>query len=111
MTDQPSKFAECETLEQVVFQAIGAGSMCWEHRHGGGIFQDHEATEVGHQAVARIRELAPNAVADELRALRELLAERLTKPDPVYYAVGTRWSGEYRHYPETKPAEPAGGAA
>jgi hypothetical protein len=28
------------------------------------------------------------AVADELRALRELLAERLTKPQPVYYRLG-----------------------
>ena len=35
---------------------------------------------------AQVRALL--AVADELRALRELLAERLTKPEPVYYQLG-----------------------
>ena len=29
------------------------------------------------------------SIAEELRAIRELLAERLAEPEPVYYQLGT----------------------
>lgn len=50
-------FDDADTLEAVVFQAIGAGSVCWESLEGTGVFQDGQAREVGEAAVARIRAL------------------------------------------------------
>lgn len=52
-----NRFADAESAEQVVFQAIGAGSMCWENMSGTGVFQSEEAKAIGDEAVARLREL------------------------------------------------------
>lgn len=52
-----NRFADCEDITQVVFQAVGAGSVCWENMSGTGIFQDDQARNVGDDAVARIHEI------------------------------------------------------
>lgn len=50
-------FNDARTLEEVVFQAIGAGSTCWENMSGTGVFQDARAVTIGNDAVARIRRI------------------------------------------------------
>lgn len=42
------------TLEEILFQALGAASVCWEHPEGAGIFDSDRAKEVG---VALLREV------------------------------------------------------
>lgn len=56
-----NRFKDCVTAEEVVFQAIGAGSTCWENMSGTGVFQDGEAKAVGDDAMARLRELGLHA--------------------------------------------------
>lgn len=50
-------FRDCTTPEEVVFQAIGAGSVCWETMTGTGVFQDGKARAAGNDAMARLREM------------------------------------------------------
>lgn len=54
-----NRFKECATAEEVVFQAIGAGSMCWENVRAAGVFDSDEAKRIGNDAVARLNELDP----------------------------------------------------
>lgn len=52
-----NRFSRAETVEEVVFQAIGAGSVCWENPNGAGEFDSTLARAVGDDAMARLREL------------------------------------------------------
>jgi hypothetical protein len=52
-----NRFSRCVSAEEVVFQAIGAGSMCWDPRPGSQVFDSTEAEAVGDEAMARLREL------------------------------------------------------
>lgn len=56
-TPNPDRFADCKTLESLIFQAIGAGSTCWEHLDRAGIFQSTEARQIGVDAFARLIEI------------------------------------------------------
>lgn len=47
------------TLEEAVFQALGAASMCWENMEGGGIFESDKAKVIGEALMARIRQAQP----------------------------------------------------
>ena len=47
--------AESLTLEEVVYQAIGAGSMCWESMAGTGVFQDRQACDIAEAVLAWVR--------------------------------------------------------
>ena len=49
--------AKAKTIEEVVGLAVGAGSACWEHMEGTGVFQSEAASQVVDAASARIREL------------------------------------------------------
>lgn len=48
-------FDDAKTVEEVIFQAIGAGSTCWENLGGTGTFQDDRARRLGEDAMARLR--------------------------------------------------------
>lgn len=50
-------FSKAATAEEVVFQAIGAGSVCWENMSGTGVFDDTQARAVGEDAMARLKEI------------------------------------------------------
>ena len=50
-------FKTCDSIEEVVGQAVGAGSTCWENLEGTGVFQSTQAAFVAGEAVDRIREL------------------------------------------------------
>lgn len=47
--------SEPRTLEEVVGQAVGAGSVCWEHMDGTGVFQARRAKQIVEEAVGWIR--------------------------------------------------------
>jgi hypothetical protein len=49
--------AGAETVEEVLGLAVGAGSVCWEHLEGTGVFQSEAATDIVDKACTRIREL------------------------------------------------------
>jgi hypothetical protein len=50
-------FSDCDSIEEVVGEAVGAGSTCWTHLGGAGVFQSELAGEIVEHAVVRIREL------------------------------------------------------
>lgn len=50
-------FSDADSVESVIFQAIGLGSMCWESLNGTGTFNDNLAKRAGEDAVERLREL------------------------------------------------------
>src|SRR4051794_17540898 len=47
--------ADAETLEEAVFQALGAASTCWEHVEDAGVFDSTRAKAIGDELMARIR--------------------------------------------------------
>lgn len=42
-------------LEEVIAQAIGAGSMCWENVKKAGVFDSERASQIVNETVAIIR--------------------------------------------------------
>lgn len=48
-----------KSLEQAVYECIGAASVCWEHMEGSGVFQDDRARDIAEQLLHRIREAGP----------------------------------------------------
>jgi len=44
------------TPQEAVFQAIGAGSTCWENMSGTGVFQSDEAKSIGDDLLEYIEE-------------------------------------------------------
>lgn len=53
-----NRFADCQSIEEVIFQAIGAGSTCWDNLSGAGIFESEKAKEIGDDALEEIRRRA-----------------------------------------------------
>lgn len=50
-------FDSAQSIEEVLGLAVGAGSTCWEHMAGTGIFLSNEASEVVTEASKRIHVL------------------------------------------------------
>ena len=58
----PGRESDPDTIEAVVGEAIGAGSVCWESLTGTGVFQDQRASQIVDEVVAWVK-------ADQERAL------------------------------------------
>lgn len=62
-------FHECTSVREVVFQAVGAGSMCWIDMNGHDQFDDQRASAIGEDAMLAINEFVDGrikqAVADD----------------------------------------------
>jgi hypothetical protein len=54
VSDRPADSDHPMTLEEVVFQAIGHASMCWNPRPEG-IFDSAEASKVGRELITTLR--------------------------------------------------------
>ena len=52
-----NRFAECGSIDQVIRQAVGAGSRCWEHLDRAGVFDTEEAIKISNEAFERILDL------------------------------------------------------
>jgi hypothetical protein len=74
-------FDHCESLEEAVYQAVGAASACW---HDDGVFDEQGASEVAEDLLSVIRKWMndiqnatqselpmPESVKDEDKRLRE----------------------------------------
>lgn len=53
-----NRFADCETVSEVIAQAVGAGSAAWVGGTGQAVFDSEEATAISVEATERIRELS-----------------------------------------------------
>lgn len=51
-------FDDCDTIEEIIGQAIGAGSTCWNNLVDAGEFDSARAVEIFNDAVEAIRERA-----------------------------------------------------
>lgn len=72
-------------LRSAIFQAIGAGSMCWtEPPHG--IFKDDWARDIGEALMEFIQDQEQPLLG--LATTRELLAELSTRIELDYFAGG-----------------------
>lgn len=69
-----NKFEDATTIEEVIGQAVGAGSMCWDPRPSAQVFDSTSASEFVDDAVARVADLHSAAV-DELCTALRLTAE------------------------------------
>jgi hypothetical protein len=70
MNEEPPRFAEpnaSDDLPRLVFEAVGAASMCWEPRPDG-VFNTTEATQVAEQLIADIRALCSQKVPHQVEA-------------------------------------------
>lgn len=52
-----NRFKDADTVAEVVGQAIGFGSVCWENPGGAGVFDSAMASEAVDDAVERINEI------------------------------------------------------
>jgi len=50
----PNQFAAVTDVRELIFQAVGAGSMCWENVGAAGIFDSDRACTVAEDVVERM---------------------------------------------------------
>ena len=60
------------TLEEILFQALGAASMCWENVEAAGIFDSSRAKEVGMALLAEVNRALRHAHDMGSRAVLDL---------------------------------------
>lgn len=48
---------DAETLEELIFQALGAASACWDNLVGAGEFQSSRARDIGNELIERLKAL------------------------------------------------------
>lgn len=51
-------FDNAGDVTSLIYQLVGAGSVCWEHMEFTGIFQDQRAVQVAEMALKRLHEIA-----------------------------------------------------
>lgn len=56
-----NRFENAADASELIHQAIGAGSMCWENVRAAGVFDSTEAAKIAKDAVARLGELLESA--------------------------------------------------
>lgn len=52
-----NRFANIESIEELIGQTIGAGSACWVYVGGERLFDSDEASKLTDEAIERVREL------------------------------------------------------
>lgn len=57
MTTADNRFHNVTNIKELIGQAIGAGSMCWEDVCGAGEFESNEAARILDEVVERLAEL------------------------------------------------------
>lgn len=57
MVIDENRFKDADNVESLIYQTVGAGSVCWENPGGAGVFDDEKARGVAEDAVQRLREL------------------------------------------------------
>jgi hypothetical protein len=60
----PNRFEDAKTIQELVYQTVGAGSVCWENLGGAGVFDSEKAREVATDALNRLGELLNNKPDD-----------------------------------------------
>ena len=53
------------TIEQAVYQAIGAASVCWESMAGTGVFQDDQARDIAVSLLSLIEDRTARTLHDK----------------------------------------------
>lgn len=75
-------FEHCTSLQQLIGEAVGAGSVCWEDIDKAGVFKSEQAKEIVDDALKRINELTSSEWrVDNLRYQALELASRLNLMD------------------------------
>lgn len=54
---EPDEPDAMPTVRSLVFQALGAASMCWENIEGAGVFRSERAAEIGEGLIEELRDL------------------------------------------------------
>lgn len=75
-----NRFADCTSRDEVIRQAIGAGSVCWVYVGSDGYFDSDEAVRISDEAIERIQQFDP-FVEFQIQ---------WASPDPVYVELLTR---------------------
>lgn len=53
---EPFEFDRCESIDDYVFQALGAASVCWDDVSGAGVFDSERAVAIGQALLIKIKE-------------------------------------------------------
>jgi hypothetical protein len=54
---KPNRFKDVTDIESLIYQAVGAGSVCWENPGGAGVFDDQKARDVSSEDFERLAQL------------------------------------------------------
>lgn len=54
-TDWKQELAKCDTLEEAIFQSLGAASVCWENLAGAGEFDSTRCKDIGEALLDLVR--------------------------------------------------------
>ena len=65
---------EDKHIEEAVYTALGAASVCWEKMEGTGVFQDDRARAIGEQLMSRINNELGRTIDAEPNIQSELAA-------------------------------------
>jgi hypothetical protein len=52
-----NRFHDATSVESLIYQTVGAASVCWENPGGAGIFDDRKAAETARDALERLYQL------------------------------------------------------
>ena len=65
MSDERNMFNDVNDIRELIGQAIGAGSVCWENPAGAGVFDSAQAATVADAAYLRVQALLADNFAEE----------------------------------------------
>lgn len=52
-----NRFADVTDVQELIYQTIGAGSMCWEDIYSAGVFDSTEAKEIAEECLERLQQI------------------------------------------------------
>lgn len=82
MSPMTNMFADVETIEELIYRLVGAGSSCWVGSTGDLTFDTPLAARVGHDALTRLNELLGQADLHRCRDFFETGIALAADPPP-----------------------------
>jgi len=59
---------EAESFEELIFQALGAASACWNNLEGAGVFESDRCKAIGDELIERLQAMGTVAITMGVRS-------------------------------------------
>src|SRR5207302_4508272 len=88
---------DAETLDELVFQALGAASVCWAYPEKAGVFNSDRAKALGEELLMRIGLRIDQAENDAYVAGYNRACVRLGRPEDKIAEIGEPHDRQQHH--------------